>query len=117
MLPDRSMTAADIDDELRQLRSEYRQSLGETIRTIEKHARGLSNAARVKTSFPVLLYLTHQIKGTAGTLGFPEVSEIARELARSLEDFLSPQTPTVSRESISETAIEAVEKLKSAISA
>lgn len=111
------MTAADIDEELRQLRSDYRQTLGETILTIEKHARGLSNAARVKTSFPVLLYLTHQIKGTAGTLGFPEVSEIARDLARNLEDFLSPQTPAVSRESISETAIAAVAKLKAAISA
>ena len=109
------MPGADFDDDLRELREDYLATLNETIETLEMHAKGLSESTRVKTSFPVLLYLTHQIKGTAGTLGFPGISEIARDLATNLEDFLSKEKPTVSREEISTSALEAVEKLKAAI--
>lgn len=101
--------------EIEELRRDYLEELGRTVKTMREHAAHLKSAARVKTSYPLLLYLAHQVKGTAGTVGFPRLSEIARSLADDLEEFLDRDVP-VSRAELSRKAVAHVDELEQLIS-
>jgi len=98
----------DQQDELRELQREYLGDVRDKLQLIRSHASALSKSRRFKTSFPVLLFITHQLKGSGGSLGFPSITDVAREmnveLNRYLEDDVYPR-PTLSELSKSVEAL------------
>ena len=87
------MNGSNPKDELQQLQADYLDDLGEKLKLMSEHAEALATRARFRTSFPVLLFLTHQIKGSGGSLGFPHVSEIAKKMSSELNSFLEADDP------------------------
>src|SRR5437763_510211 len=78
-------------DELRELQRDYLTDVRETIELIRHHGRGLSSGGNFKTSFPVLLFLAHQLKGSGGSLGFPGITEAAKRMSNELNLFLDEE--------------------------
>ncbi|HEY0591443.1 MAG TPA: hypothetical protein VGF40_06730, partial [Thermoanaerobaculia bacterium] len=77
------------DEELQQIQRDYLADLDEQVGLVRMHARALGSRAKFKTSYPVLLYIAHQLKGSGGTIGFPEISAVGTRLSESLDTFLS----------------------------
>jgi chemotaxis protein histidine kinase CheA len=80
-----------MDDELRELQRDYLRDVQETIETLRHHGRGLASRGTFKTAFPALLFLTHQLKGSGGSLGFPRITELARKMSQELNLFLEEE--------------------------
>jgi HPt (histidine-containing phosphotransfer) domain-containing protein len=80
-------------DELKLLQLEYLLDIQEKIEQVRQHARALERKNSFRTSFPVLLYLAHQMKGSGGSLGFDEISRIAAMMSSSLNRYLDDSTP------------------------
>jgi len=80
-----------IDDDLRELRRDYLRDVQETIETLRHHGQGLASRGTFKISFPALLFLAHQLKGSGGSLGFPRITELARQMSRELNLFLDDE--------------------------
>lgn len=80
-------------DEIRNLQLDYLLSARETVQMMKEHAASLGSRRQFKTAFPVLLYLTHQLKGSGGTLGFGRISELAAQMAGELNRFLDDAAP------------------------
>ena len=103
---------------LRELQLDYLATTRETLGLIRKHTGSLGSRKLFKSSFPVLLYLSHQLKGSGGTLGFPEVSDVARrmnvELNQFLEEFEPRPSPQQIATSLSALAGEMEEKIERA---
>lgn len=78
-----------MDDELRQLQLDYLSDVGEKIAIIRQHCRGLEGSFR--ESFPALLFIAHQLKGSGGSLGFPRITELAEQMKRELNLFLDDE--------------------------
>jgi len=74
--------------EMRALRREYLHDVLEKAALLKEHGQALSVRKRFKTSFPVLLYISHQLKGSGGSLGFPEITELAKKISVELNQFL-----------------------------
>jgi HPt (histidine-containing phosphotransfer) domain-containing protein len=74
--------------ELRALQLDYLSSCRESLVQLRRHAKGLANSEQFKSSFPILLYISHQLKGSGGTLGFPRLSELAAAISAELNLFL-----------------------------
>ena len=70
------------------LRHDYLQDCQEKIQLIQQQARALGTRAGFKTAFPILLYVTHQLKGSGGSYGFTAISEGAMRLHSRLSDHL-----------------------------
>lgn len=84
------MSAARIPaDELDAIRRDYLADLEEQVALVRQHGELLRNRAKFKTSYPILLYLAHQLKGSGGTIGFPAVSALGKKLADALDGFLA----------------------------
>jgi chemotaxis protein histidine kinase CheA len=83
-------------DELQMIRQDYLDDMKRTAANVRTHTASLTDGKRFKISFPVLLYSAHQIKGSGGMLGFPELTEIGSKMAELLGSFLeeSEQRPT-----------------------
>jgi chemotaxis protein histidine kinase CheA len=83
-------------DELQMIRRDYLDDMKRMAANVRTHAGSLTDGKRFKTSFPVLLYSAHQIKGSGGMLGFPELTEIGSRMAEVLGAFLeeSEERPT-----------------------
>ena len=75
-------------DELEMIRKDYLDDMKRMAANVRTHAGSLTEKRRFKTSFPVLLYSAHQIKGSGGMLGFPELTEIGSRMAEVLGSFL-----------------------------
>jgi chemotaxis protein histidine kinase CheA len=103
--------ATTMQQEITELRLEYLAELRERLEAMRGHAESLPLSSRFRASFPVLLYLSHQMKGTAGSMGFSEVSEIARDLSMTLQDFLDDNNHD-SREEISQRVVDLLAKLE-----
>lgn len=103
------------EDELLAIRREYLDDMKRTAEVVRTHARALRDSKRFKTSFPVLLYTAHQIKGSGGTLGFPAISQIGSEMAASLSSFLDDSTERPSAQSLSESVGELSRRLDEAL--
>src|SRR4051812_10019075 len=84
MLPALPMT-----DELRELQREYLIDVSGKVSLIREHGRTLG--ADFKDSFPRLLFLAHQLKGSGGSFGFPRITELAQRLSRELSQFLDDE--------------------------
>ena len=78
-----------MDEELRQLQLDYLADVREKIAIIRQHGRGLEGT--FKQSFPALLFLAHQLKGSGGSLGFPRITELADRMKRELNLFLDDE--------------------------
>ena len=113
------------EDELRELQRDYLTDVREKLSLIRENASSLARSRQFKTSFPVLLFLTHQLKGSGGSLGFPRITDVARkinlELNRYLEDDSYPR-PTLAElsksvEALSEQLGEAVDESERAVRA
>lgn len=100
------------DEELRELQISYLDSTAESIGVLRGHVESLPNSGQFKTSFPVLLYLAHQLKGSGGTLGFPAISDIADELASDLESFLDDTEARPDPQELAVRAQDAVDRLE-----
>ncbi len=78
-----------MDEELRQLQLDYLADVREKIDVIRQHGCGLEG--KFKQSFPALLFLAHQLKGSGGSLGFPRITELADRMKRELNLFLDDE--------------------------
>jgi len=78
-----------MSDELRELQREYLTDVRHKLSLIREHGRGLN--ADFKESFPRLLFLAHQLKGSGGSFGFPRITELAQRMSRELSQFLDDE--------------------------
>jgi len=78
-------------DDLRDLQRDYLTDLQQVIDRIREHGRGLGEQHRFAASFPELLFLAHQLKGSGGSLGFPAITSVARRISDQLNLFLDEQ--------------------------
>jgi HPt (histidine-containing phosphotransfer) domain-containing protein len=78
-----------MDEDLRQLQLDYLTDVREKIAVIRRHGRSLERT--FKQSFPALLFLAHQLKGSGGSLGFPHITELAERMKRELNLFLDDE--------------------------
>jgi chemotaxis protein histidine kinase CheA len=101
------------DDELRALRDDYLADVREMASVIRKHGLNLGRKGDFKTSFPVLLYLSHQLKGSGGSLGFPQISIVARRMNEQLNEFLDEETgmPRPTRAELAHNMVSLAEEL------
>ncbi|HYS56335.1 MAG TPA: Hpt domain-containing protein [Thermoanaerobaculia bacterium] len=87
-------------DDLRALRQDYLQNVHETAARVRRQSQNL------KTSFPELLFVAHQLKGSGGSLGFPRITELARRMSHELNLFFDPaETQRPTPEELSEKLI------------
>ncbi len=89
--PDTRMPVELSDQDLKPLRLEYLADAREKIELLKNHAESLGARKQFKTSFPVLLFLSHQLKGSGGSLGFGRISELAQSISRELNGFLEAE--------------------------
>ena len=88
------MSESPSPNELGALQLDYLLDVKEKIELIRSHCPQLRQNDGFKSAFPLLLFVSHQLKGSGGTLGFPEISLLARRLHDELNRFIDPgQTP------------------------
>lgn len=80
-----SGTAAAVD-KLKSMRDAYRQKLPREIQHVRSLWNNLLYVKWNKESFTLLQRLVHNLAGTAGTYGFPEVSAVAARLDQRLQE-------------------------------
>ena len=78
-----------MSDELRELQREYLTDVRHKLSLIREHGRSLG--ADFSESFPRLLFLAHQLKGSGGSFGFPRITELAQRMSRELSQFLDDE--------------------------
>ncbi len=78
-------------DSLRDLQRDYLADLREVIDRMREYGRDLGDQHRFANSFPELLFLAHQLKGSGGSLGFPGITNVARRITEQLNLFLDEQ--------------------------
>lgn len=77
-----------MDHDLQQLQLDYLTHVRETIERLRAEAERLRGRDNFKTAFPSLLFLAHQLKGSATALGYPRISEVGRQIGDTLSLFL-----------------------------
>jgi chemotaxis protein histidine kinase CheA len=93
-------------DELRQLQRDYLADVQQTVARMREYGRDLGAHGSFKNSFPPLLFLAHQLKGSGGSLGFPRISDVARRIGDELNLFLDQkQVPRPTPEQLSEALL------------
>ena len=107
-----TMQDAALDDELRTLQLDYLRDVREKVGMMKGHCDALSSARNFKTSFPVLLYLSHQLKGSGGSLGFPQISELAEKLNGELNSFLDGDEVRPTPVELSRSAVHLITRLQ-----
>ena len=80
-----------MSDDLRDLQRDYLTDLQQVIDRMREYGRGLRDQQRFAASFPELLFLAHQLKGSGGSLGFPAITSVARRISDQLNLFLDEQ--------------------------
>src|SRR5688572_16992429 len=80
-----------MDEEMKALQRDYLADVKQKLTIIRQHAEALPDRRRFVTSFPVLLHIAHQLKGSGGSLGFPTISDAARTLSERLNEFLDDE--------------------------
>ncbi len=102
-------------EELKQLRRDYLADLEEQVGLVRLHGKALSTRTKFKTSYPVLLYIGHQLKGSGGTIGFPEISALGTKLSETLDAFLSDTEERPSPGELSKRVVAIAEELEAAV--
>lgn len=109
------MSALPQSEELSSIRRDYLADLDEQVGLVRLHAQALASRTRFKTSYPVLLYIAHQLKGSGGTIGFPEISAVGTTLAGVLDTFLSDTEERPSPGELSKRVSAIAEELATAL--
>lgn len=100
------------NDDLRELRLEYLADVRDKAKQMKQHAASLGRSRQFKSAFPVLLFLSHQLKGSGGSLGFPRISELARSMSDELNRYLeSDSYPRRTPSELSETVARVSEEM------
>jgi chemotaxis protein histidine kinase CheA len=81
-------------DDLRELQRDYLVDVRSAIDVLRTHGRDLGGVSGFKDSFPALLFMAHQLKGSGGSFGFPRITEVARKIGDELSLFLDDQHAT-----------------------
>lgn len=76
-----------------ELREYFAGRLPERLAEIEEACRAARNAGFTGEPLRTFHRLVHSLAGAGGTFGFPEVSDLARELERLLKTFLGSVAP------------------------
>ena len=103
-------------EDLRTLQRDYLANVHDTAVRMRQQSLGLES--QFKDTFPELLFVAHQLKGSGGCLGFPRISELARRMSDELNLFLDHtevQRPTP--EELSEMLIVLSHELERAVTA
>jgi len=106
------MPAEAVDQELRDLKLDYLADVRDKVTLIRHHGVALGNKSRFKTSFPVLLYLAHQLKGSGGSLGFPRITEVAKQMSSQLNEFLDDAGPRPTPQELSKGVLQLAGQLE-----
>jgi chemotaxis protein histidine kinase CheA len=107
-----------MDDDMRDLQRDYLADLRQIVVQMREHGRGLASQNNFKSAFPALLFLAHQLKGSGGSLGFPQISELARKMTEELNLFLDEeQVSRPTPEELSRTLLALSGELESQIAA
>lgn len=109
------MPADVADQELRDLKRDYLKDVRDKLSLIRHHGQALGNRTRFKTSFPVLLYLAHQLKGSGGSLGFPGITETAKRMSLQLNEFLDDAGPRPNPQELSKGVLDLAGQLEQVI--
>jgi chemotaxis protein histidine kinase CheA len=80
--------------ELESIRRDYLRDVREKIVSLEAETVSLGSESGFKTAFPAMLFISHQLKGSGGTLGFPRISIAAERIAERLRAFLEDVEPS-----------------------
>ena len=105
-------------EELRSLQRDYLENVHETALRLRQQSLDLGSHDRFKDSFPELLFVAHQLKGSGGSLGFPRITELARRMSDELNLFLDhTRVHRPSPEELSEMLIVLSHELERAVSA
>lgn len=75
-----------VDYELDELRREF---LGEAREKVEEMQSTVDSADRGSPTLDRLAYLAHQLKGSGGSYGYPQISDDASELEKAVESLVS----------------------------
>ena len=103
------------DQEIRELQASYLDSTVETLGTLRDHVEALPRSGQFKTSFPLLLFIAHQLKGSGGTLGFRTISDRAGDLASELETFLDDAAGRPDPDELARRANKILERLEDTV--
>jgi chemotaxis protein histidine kinase CheA len=81
------MEAHDIDDELwlRDMRSSYVSKSADKLSQLEQAVSGLEKSPESTAAYRRLDRLLHNLIGSGGSYGLPEVSEAARQMLQQLK--------------------------------
>ncbi len=105
-------------DELRTLQRDYLDSVQEMALRLRQQSLDLGSHDRFKDSFPNLLFVAHQLKGSGGSLGFPRITELARRMSDELSLFLDhTEQQRATPEELSEMLIVLSHELERAVNA
>jgi chemotaxis protein histidine kinase CheA len=105
-------------DDLQTLQRDYLENVHETALRLRQQSLDLGSHDRFKNSFPELLFVAHQLKGSGGSLGFPRITELARRMSDELNLFLDDtKVHRPSPEELSEMLIVLSHELERAVSA
>jgi HPt (histidine-containing phosphotransfer) domain-containing protein len=103
-------------DELRELQRDYLAEVRLTVDRMREHGRDLGETSGFKSSFPELLFLAHQLKGSGGSLGFARITQLAQRMGEELNFFLDEQRATrPTPEQLSETLLALSSELESEV--
>jgi chemotaxis protein histidine kinase CheA len=111
-----AMVMTDLDEtELRELQRDYLRDVREKLTLLRHHGAALEDRRRFKTSFPVLLFIAHQLKGSGGSLGFPEITDVARQMSDQLNGFLDDLRPRPSPTELSQNILTMADMLDTVV--
>lgn len=75
-----------VDYELDELRREF---LGEAREKVEEMQSSVDGGDRSSPSLDRLGYLAHQLKGSGGSYGYPQISDDATEVEKAVESLVT----------------------------
>lgn len=108
------MSTRQDDNELRDLQVDYLRDVLEKAELLRQHGAALGGRKQFKTSFPILLFISHQLKGSGGSLGFPRISDLAQQISISLNEYLEDDSaPRPTPQQLSESVVKFSRDLES----
>ncbi len=91
-----SLSAPSIDSAIKKIKNEYRDRLPHELKNL-KEALTLAHQELSLETFNKAHTLAHTLRGTSGTLGFSEVSDITSFIDDEIKDFIAGQNPSPER--------------------
>jgi chemotaxis protein histidine kinase CheA len=103
-------------EELREIRADYLRDVREKLTLLRRQSEHLSEGTAFAESFPYMLYVSHQLKGSGAMFGFERIGSVAAEMSRTLSSFLSlDQAPRPSADDLTRSITQLVDQLDGAV--